>query len=293
MGKRNNFRIALVLAAFLVAGGGVVVTAQAGHPPTSTTTTTRVRPPRTTTTTTAPPVVLPATIPHPDHVSDAMGFVVNVKGKLVGCSQNSGPECGPELTYWDAPYLYDLPYLAGDNGWRDGDRQGYECLYAGLQSLQKQIGGVRFVKVEVPRTITTGFYGIIKDAGMNESESPGPAWNFGGVLEDPQPRFEGECIGTDLDYSSLVQCADPFRGRIGYLNGAAKPVEIRDYSAVDAMNGVVICLFEVDTNGTSITVASGTYFLPQQIAVVDFFQGTPQHVIYYYSFGAGRLVLEP
>lgn len=91
----------------------------------------------------------------------------------------------------------------------------------------------------------------------------------------------------------LVPGPDNQSFRIGYLNGAKKAVEVRDYNAVDALDGVVINVFEVDMDGTSITVASGTYALNEQVIVVSFYQGKPQHAIYYYSFGPGELIFEP
>jgi hypothetical protein len=215
--------------------------------------------------TTAPTTgVIPATIPHPG-INGDNGYRIGLHAK------------DPERTFWQAPYLYEVPYIA-DAGWVAGDRVGYGCAYGFLHHEGEIIGRFTFRKVDAAD------YVVINDTYMAEGERYYDGSPTGGIQQVP----DFECPVTDQTYEATnAPDEDPL---VVFWNAAGQAVEIRDYRGVVPGPGVTFQVMEVITQPFQVTSsASGTHTVNGRVTVLARENGVPVVVVYYDAIGRGTI----
>lgn len=203
-----------------------------------------------TTTTTAPPTTttVPSTTTTTQPFPNADKFIALLRGT------HTTPG---DVFWWNATYLRNLPY-APNTGWVDGDRCGYDAMYAFLLRDGELKGRVSFIAV--PGALS---YAVVNDKFMLEAIR----WYDGSLAPPHGPgQFEiGDC-------PEVLAAYEPYLGpgelpTITYTDNG-QIIEVRDYKATLA--GPTIKF--------QVTAADD-----QTIAVVAYENNLPVIVVYYQS----------
>lgn len=198
----------------------------------------------TVTTTTQPPTTTTTAQPFPN----ADKFIALLRGTAVTPG---------DVFWWNATYLRHLPY-SPNTGWVDGDRCGYDAMYAFLLRDGELKGRVSFIAV--PGALS---YAVVNDKFMLEAIR----WYDGSLAPPHGPgQFEiGDC-------PEVLAAYEPYLGpgelpTITYTDNG-QIIEVRDYKATLA--GPTIKF--------QVTAADD-----QTIAVVAYENNLPVIVVYYQS----------